>query len=204
MARSATHMAEAQRLLDERRAQRSRRPRRRCRASASRRCAHCRGAPSQCAAGLHRARGCRDAATASRLQEMPGRCSTARADAQPEVALGRRAHASTRRPARTSSDCSQSVAPRSKFIAKSWRWSADRECILNERGTRSRCVDDAAGPIDLDRLPRVLELRARSWRRAPASGPRARARRRSRSCCRPRRFRSRSARACRCCSPGIA
>ena len=46
-------------------------------------------------------------------------------------------------------------------ITKSWSWKADRECVLNDVNDRLALVDDPKGPIDLTRLPRTVEIRAR-------------------------------------------
>jgi tRNA(Ile)-lysidine synthase len=61
-----------------------------------------------------------------------------------------------------------------ELISKSWHWESDRECILNRAGDTLELVDDAAGPIDLDSLPSLLEIRARSGGERLRPGPRAR------------------------------
>ena len=59
-------------------------------------------------------------------------------------------------------------------VAKSWHWTIDRECILNEMRDALALVDDRQGPIDLDRLPRVFEIRARRGGETLRPSPRAR------------------------------
>jgi tRNA(Ile)-lysidine synthase len=61
-----------------------------------------------------------------------------------------------------------------ELISKSWHWEDDRECILNRAGDALALVDDDAGPIDLDALPALLEIRARSGGEKLRPGPRAR------------------------------
>jgi tRNA(Ile)-lysidine synthase len=92
---------------------------------------------------------------ASRLKEMSGPLLAARADAQPEVAWAE--VRLVRRSGRL--DLQTNRETKVEFVAKSWRWRNDRRLIL-EPGALE-LVDDTAGPIDLDRLPAILELRAR-------------------------------------------
>ena len=93
---------------------------------------------------------------ASRLKEMSGPLLNSRPDAQPEVAwadariMRRSGRLEIRRTRHTSTE----------ITAKSWRWRNDRRLSL-DLGTLE-LIDDIAGPIDLARLPPVLELRARS------------------------------------------
>jgi tRNA(Ile)-lysidine synthase len=61
-----------------------------------------------------------------------------------------------------------------ELISKSWHWENDRECILNRVGDTLELVDDDAGPIDLDALPALLVIRARSGGEKLRPGPRAR------------------------------
>jgi tRNA(Ile)-lysidine synthase len=61
-----------------------------------------------------------------------------------------------------------------ELISKSWHWARDRECILNRVGDTLVLVDDAAGPLDLDALPEVVEVRARAGGESLRPGPRAR------------------------------
>jgi len=93
----------------------------------------------------------------SRLKEMSGPLLDARADAHPEVRWAN--SRLVRSGGRLQLQALHEVAH--EFIAKSWRWRADRRLLLGDAGSLE-LLDDAAGPIDLARLPRVLELRARS------------------------------------------
>lgn len=95
---------------------------------------------------------------ASRLQEMSGPLLDARADAQPEVcwANARMMRSGGRL------ELKKSREPNFEFIAKSWRWNDDRRLILDGGFGELALIDDAAGPIDLARLPAVLALRPRA------------------------------------------
>ena len=61
-----------------------------------------------------------------------------------------------------------------ELISKSWHWENDRQCILSRAGDSLELVDDDVGPIDLDALPPLLEIRARSGGEKLRPGPRAR------------------------------
>jgi tRNA(Ile)-lysidine synthetase-like protein len=61
-----------------------------------------------------------------------------------------------------------------ELISKSWHWENDRQCILSRAGDTLELVDDEVGPIDLDALPPLLEIRARSGGEKLRPGPRAR------------------------------
>jgi len=107
---------------------------------------------------------------ASRLKEISGALLAARADAQPEVAWsGARI---VRRGGRL--ELHKAREPQREFVAKSWRWQTDRRLIL-EHGA-IELVDDAAGPIDLARLPRAIDVRARRGGERMRLGAEARAR----------------------------
>ncbi|HUQ09572.1 MAG TPA: tRNA lysidine(34) synthetase TilS [Steroidobacteraceae bacterium] len=109
----------------------------------------------------------------AKMMEIAGALLAARADAQPEVSwpgavLRRRAgrlelevksEKSAGRPLETS--------------PKSWRWNDERQFLLNT-GARVELIDDPAGAIDLDRLPPTLELRARSGGESLRPSPDAR------------------------------
>jgi tRNA(Ile)-lysidine synthase len=58
-------------------------------------------------------------------------------------------------------------------VARSWNCHDDRRLIL-ENGGVLEIVDDAAGAIDLDLLPGMLEIRPRSGGERLRPGPRAR------------------------------
>jgi tRNA(Ile)-lysidine synthase len=66
------------------------------------------------------------------------------------------------------------VEAATELISKSWHWTRDRECVLNRAGDTLALVDDAAGPIDLDALPEIVEIRAREGGETLRPGPRAR------------------------------
>ena len=106
----------------------------------------------------------------SRLKEISGALLAARADAQPEVAWA--AARIVRRGGRL--ELHKSTEPVREFVAKSWRWQVDRRLIL-EHGALE-LIDDAAGPIDLARLPRAIEVRARRGGERIRPGPKARTR----------------------------
>jgi tRNA(Ile)-lysidine synthase len=108
-----------------------------------------------------------DMPDASRLREMCGPLLGARADAQPEV---RWADACMRR--RAGRLELHRLSPRHESVEKSWRWKTDRRLIL-ESGSLE-LLDDAQGPIDLDRLPVNLRLRPRAGGEKLRPGVRAR------------------------------
>ncbi len=60
-----------------------------------------------------------------------------------------------------------------EIAAKSWNCHDERRLIL-EDGSALEIVDDAVGTIDLERLPRTLEVRARAGGEQLRPGPRAR------------------------------
>ena len=93
---------------------------------------------------------------ASRLKEMSGPLIAARADAQPEVAW------SGARMVRVAGrlELQKARKPTREFVAKSWRWQVDRHCILDD-GSVLELIDDDSGPIDVALLPTIIELRAR-------------------------------------------
>lgn len=106
----------------------------------------------------------------SRLREMSGRLLDARLDAQPEVAWA------NARMVRTAGrlELQKSREPSVEFTAKSWRWQDDRRLILGADCGVLELVDDEAGPIDLARLPNTLALRPRTGGERLRPGPRAR------------------------------
>jgi tRNA(Ile)-lysidine synthase len=111
---------------------------------------------------------------ASRLREMTAALLAARVDAQPEVrwpgaVVRRRAG---RLELQVVSEAT--LEPPSKSALKSWRWQRDREFLLNGTGDRISLIDDPAGAIDLDRLPKSLRLRSRRGGEKLRPGPRAR------------------------------
>ena len=155
LARSALHMAEAAHLLNERAAQ----DLAALADGAGLSVSALRALPAgRCRNALRAfiARAGVEMPEASRLKEMSGPLLDARADAQPEV---RWADACLVRSGGRL-ELQKSREARSEFIAKSWRWRDDRRLILGNGSLA--LVDDEAGPIDLARLPRALELRART------------------------------------------
>jgi tRNA(Ile)-lysidine synthase len=112
--------------------------------------------------------------SASKLGEISTALLSARADAQPHVEWpegrirrdgGRLTLEVISRNARRSS---------SAIALKSWLWERDRECLINEAGDFLAIVADEFGPIDLERFPASLELRARKGGESLRPGPRAR------------------------------
>jgi len=114
-----------------------------------------------------------EAPSAAKLREMSAPLLVARADAQPVVDFT--GGALRRRGGRLELEVvSQQSAPRKGTTAsKSWRWQQERELRLSA-GDSLMFADDDAGPIDLDRLPPALDLRARRGGESLRPGPRAR------------------------------
>jgi tRNA(Ile)-lysidine synthase len=116
-----------------------------------------------------------EAPSTAQINEMSGALLLARADAQPEVSWpqgrvsrrgGRLQLAKGPRPRKADAESD----------VKSWRWNDDREFVLNDSGDRLILLDDPAGPVDLARLPELLELRPRQGGETLRPGPRARTR----------------------------
>ena len=110
------------------------------------------------------------------LREISDTLLAVRVDAQPEVRwpgaiLRRRAG---RLELEVISELARSRTTES--ASKSWDWSRHRELMINSSGDRLVLIDDSSGPIDLDRLPPTLELRARVGGESLRPGPRARTR----------------------------
>jgi tRNA(Ile)-lysidine synthase len=113
---------------------------------------------------------------ASRLAEIAGPLLSARKDASPEVRWSNvrmRRHTGRLKLQVISED---TRAHPVEMVSKSWYWERDRECTLNRVGDTLALVEDAAGPIDLDRLPPALAIRARQGGERLRPGPRARTR----------------------------
>jgi len=110
----------------------------------------------------------------AKMTEIAGSLLAARVDAQPEVAW--RGGVMRRRAGRLVLEVKSEVgrAPATELSAKSWDWNTDRVCVLSQSGDRLELLDDEVGPIDLDLLPRSLEIRARSGGETLRPGPRAR------------------------------
>ena len=156
LARSATHMAEAARLLNERATQ----DLAALADGAGLSVSALRALPVARRRNALRgfiARAGVEMPESSRLKEMSGPLLEARADAQPEVRWAdvRMVRSSGRL------ELHKAREERHQFVAKSWRWHTDRRLILGD-GAGLELIDDEAGPIDLARLPRQLAIRARS------------------------------------------
>lgn len=167
LVRSATHMAEAAALLNERAAQ----DLARLADGAGLSVSGLRALPvarRRNALRAYIARHGVEMPEASRLREMSGPLIDARADAQPEVAWA--AARLVRRSGRL--ELQKSREPVREFVAKSWRWQIDRRLVLKDGALT--LLDDDAGPIDLTRLTEVLELRARVGGEQLRPGVRAR------------------------------
>jgi tRNA(Ile)-lysidine synthase len=115
-----------------------------------------------------------DMPSTAQMMEIASTLLNARADAQPEVAwagavVRRRAgrlvlEVKSRHPVEGAID----------LAGKSWDWNEDRVCVLNRAGHSLQLIDDDSGPIDLARLPGLLEIRVRSGGESLRPGPRAR------------------------------
>ncbi|HEX6398224.1 MAG TPA: tRNA lysidine(34) synthetase TilS [Steroidobacteraceae bacterium] len=115
-----------------------------------------------------------EAPSTAQMMEIAGSLLTARPDAQPEIAW----HGAVmrRRGGRLLLEVKSQdpIFARLDLAAKSWDWNSDRVCVLSRSGDRLELIDDEAGPIDLDLLPKLLEIRARSGGETLRPGPRAR------------------------------
>jgi len=172
VARSARHMAEAAGLLEAV----ARRDLDACADGAGLNVAALRALPAPRRRNALRAfilRAGLEAPSAAKLREMSAPLLVARADAQPVVDFT--GGALRRRGGRLELEVvSQQSAPRKGTTAsKSWRWQQERELRLSA-GDSLMFADDDAGPIDLDRLPPALDLRARRGGESLRPGPRAR------------------------------
>lgn len=98
----------------------------------------------------------------AQMMEIASSLLSARPDAQPEIrwhgAVVRRRSGRLLIEVKTQ----DSVAASVELISKSWLWKDQRECILNRGGDSLSLVDDASGPIDLDRLGQTIQVRARA------------------------------------------
>ena len=110
----------------------------------------------------------------AKMTEIAGSLLAARVDAQPEVAW--RGGVMRRRAGRLVLEVKSEVgrAPATELSAKSWDWNSDRVCILNRAGDTLEIVDDVSGAIDLDRLPTLIAIRAREGGETLRPGLRAR------------------------------
>ena len=108
------------------------------------------------------------------MTEIANKLLAVRQDAKPEVSwLG---FVMQRRAGRLELEVKSQDAGASRLESsfKSWRWGRERECVINDDGGRLCLVDDPHGPIDLDALPPLLEIRPRTGGESLRPGPRAR------------------------------
>lgn len=112
--------------------------------------------------------------TTAQMMEIAGSVLAARSDAQPEIrwpgAVMRRRGGRLLLEATTEDPVAAGV----ELISKSWLWNDQRECILNQKGDSLALLDDPVGPIDLDRLGSALQVRARAGGETIRPGARAR------------------------------
>ena len=115
-----------------------------------------------------------EAPSAVKLREMSVVLLAARADAQPAVDWP--GGVLRRRGGRLQLEVNSRRAPGNgaTTTSESWRWKQQREFVLNGGESSLVLVEDEAGPIDLDRLPATLRLRARRGGESLRPGPRAR------------------------------
>jgi tRNA(Ile)-lysidine synthase len=108
------------------------------------------------------------------MMEIVGGLLAARQDAQPEIRW--RGAVMRRRGGRLileviSEDRLEGL---SDLAAKSWPWKREAQCVLNRAGDTLSLVADRNGPIDLELLPELLEIRARAGGERLRPGLRAR------------------------------
>jgi tRNA(Ile)-lysidine synthase len=109
-----------------------------------------------------------------KMMEMAGSLLAARPDAQPEV----RWYGSVLR--RRAGRLELHVIPEDnrdtqrETALKSWHWTRQREFIVNGAGDTLALLDDASGPIDLDKLPGQIDVRSRQGGEKLRPGARAR------------------------------
>jgi len=99
---------------------------------------------------------------------------SARVDAQPEVSWG--SCTVSRRAGRLHLQVKSQLPAKgeSESALKSWHWKAHRVFVLNDSADRLTLLDDRTGDIDLDKLPAVIELRPRRGGEKLRPGVRAR------------------------------
>jgi tRNA(Ile)-lysidine synthase len=160
IARSARHMADAQQLLEAQAGG----DLARAADGAGLSVAMLRALPSARQRNLMRAfftRAGLEPPQANWLREILGPMLTASADAQPELKFpdGLIRRRAGRLELEVKSQDLQKI--RNESASKSWRWKHQRELIVNDAGDALALVADPAGPIDLDRLPPILEIKPR-------------------------------------------
>jgi tRNA(Ile)-lysidine synthase len=115
-----------------------------------------------------------EAPQANWLREITGPMLAARADAHPEIKFpGGRVR---RRAGRLELEVDSEVRADSsnEIVSKSWRWQKNRVLTVNEAGDSLTLAKDPSGGIDLDKLPAELALRARRGGEGLRPGYRAR------------------------------
>lgn len=110
----------------------------------------------------------------AKTMEISGSLLAARPDAQPEVRWS--GCILRRRGGRLELQVISEQGGANKFetVLKSWDWSREREYIVNGAGDSLALLEDADGPIDLDKLPARLDVRPRTGGERLRPGPRAR------------------------------
>jgi tRNA(Ile)-lysidine synthase len=110
----------------------------------------------------------------AQMMEIAGTLLAVRADAQPEMRWG--GAVMRRRAGRLllEVESRDRIEAAIDLASKSWHWAHERECVLNRAGDSLALLDDEQGPIDLDRLPEMLEIRARAGGEKLRPGARAR------------------------------
>ncbi len=98
----------------------------------------------------------------AQMMEIAGALLSARPDAQPEInwqgAVMRRRGGRLVLEVKSQDRVEAGI----EMISKSWHWKDDRECVLNRAGDLLRLVDDPSGPIDVERIPQDVQIRARA------------------------------------------
>jgi len=115
-----------------------------------------------------------EAPSTAQMMEIAGNLLAVRPDAQPEVRW--QGAVMRRRGGRLVLEVKSqdAIEARIDLASKSWHWEHERECVLNRAGDTLELINDEAGPIDLERLPEMLEIRARTGGEKLKPGPRAR------------------------------
>ena len=115
-----------------------------------------------------------DVPSTAQMMEIAGTLLSVRADAQPEMRWG--GAVMRRRAGRLvlQVESQDRIESAIDLASKSWHWTHERECVLNRAGDSLALLDDEQGPIDVDRLPPLLEIRARAGGERLRPGPRAR------------------------------
>ena len=110
----------------------------------------------------------------AQMMEIAGSLLVARPDSQPEIKWW--GSVIRRRAGRLELHVESENPPELQLetVLKSWHWKDDREFIVNGAGDFLSLVDDPSGAIDLDKLPRALQLRSRQGGETLRPGPRAR------------------------------